>query len=375
LAIREIGLYGIIKNSTPWLLSIGLLASLVSFAGPAHAAEPEVNANGHDFWTEERITINAVTSLDVGGIDYLLVKDGERWTVRRPDSKRPIHVAENEEGVRLQMDGSVTMVYSKGCYQGNPQSRYTECSCVKGLKGETRTKDGYGMCTSAFKTVSLGPVTALSTVLATGLMGWTGSTSVVYKLDIDALKSAVVQSGLIKQANEDLYNDYQQRVASAADIQELSKVIEKFGRMKYDPDNVLPGLRHTLASQQERAKVAATELAERLARERAIEAERQARERAIEAERQAIAQASRQKEAEAERKHRQQAVVQFRKGLKEGDDTFCGPVIEIKSKLVRIAVRVQLTGFAAEQWLKLDEVYMPDQGCRNTNGRLAPQSY
>lgn len=364
-----------INNSKALLLSISLLSGLVSISGQVHASEAEVDTHTRNFWTEDRITINGITSAAASGIDYVLAKDGDRWTVRRPDSKQPIRVAENEEWVRLRMDGLVTMVYGEQCYQGNPNSRATECSCVKGLKGETRAKDGYGMCTSAFKTVSLGPITALSTVLATGLMGWTGSTSVVYKLDVDALKNAVIQSGLVKQANEDLYADYRQQVGGATNIAELSGVVEKFGRMNYDPDNALPALRQTLANLQEQAKVVAAELAERRARERAIEAERQARERAIEAEREATAQAARQKEAEAERKRRQQALVQFRKGLKEGDDTFCGPVIEIKSKMVRIAVRAQLSGFAAEQWLKLDEVYMPDQGCINTNGRLAPQSF
>jgi len=370
-------LYPIIKNSTGLLCIIALLAGTL---GQAHAADSDTGGRGRDFWSVDRITINAKASNrnsfeSDGGLDYLLVKEGESWTFRRPDSEQPIPLKENEERVHLGMNGVVTVVYSEKCYEGNPNLAHTECSCVKGLKGEIRAKDGYGMCTSAFKTVSLGPIAALSSVLATGLYGWTGSTSVVYKLDVDAIKNAVVQSGLVKQANEDLYANYQQRVTSAASVPALSSAVEKFGRMNYDPDNALPGLRQALSGLQEKAKVAAAELAERQARDRASEAERLARERAIAAEQQAKAQAARQKEVEAERVRRQQALVQFRKRLKDGDDTFCGPVIEIKPKMVRIAVRAQLNGFAAEQWLKLDEVYMPDQGCINSNGRLTPQSY
>ncbi len=78
-------------------------------------------------------------------------------------------------------------------------------------------------------------------------------------------------------------------------------------------------------------------------------------------------------QVEAERLARESAeLAKWRAGLKSGDDTFCGPVIEVKQPMVRIALKVQLPGYAGEQWLKGSEVFPQQAGCSNTNGRLAP---
>lgn len=65
-------------------------------------------------------------------------------------------------------------------------------------------------------------------------------------------------------------------------------------------------------------------------------------------------------------------LVNWRRNLKIGDDTFCGPVVEIRLPMIKIAVSAQLQGYAPEAWLKADQVFPPTLGCRNTNGRLAP---
>ncbi len=62
----------------------------------------------------------------------------------------------------------------------------------------------------------------------------------------------------------------------------------------------------------------------------------------------------------------------FRKALKIGDDTFCGPVIETRQPMIKIAVNAQLQGFASEAWLRSSQVFTPEYGCRNVNGRLSP---
>lgn len=68
------------------------------------------------------------------------------------------------------------------------------------------------------------------------------------------------------------------------------------------------------------------------------------------------------------------AVAVWRTKLKIGDDTFCGPVIEVRQPMIKIAVRVQLPGYSSEAWLKANEVYPDGAGCRNVNGRLSPAS-
>jgi hypothetical protein len=108
----------------------------------------------------------------------------------------------------------------------------------------------------------------------------------------------------------------------------------------------------------------------REAEERAREAEERARLKAEEAE------DRRRQEAEARARREEEArLAKFRKGLKTGDDTFCGPVIETRdnNKMIRISVRVKLQGYAtSDEWLKAEEVYPPSYDCWNRNGRLSP---
>jgi len=66
-------------------------------------------------------------------------------------------------------------------------------------------------------------------------------------------------------------------------------------------------------------------------------------------------------------------LIAWRKTLSIGSDTFCGPVIELRSPMVKIAVNAQLAGFGSEAWLKAPQVFPPEYGCLNTNGRLAPR--
>lgn len=81
------------------------------------------------------------------------------------------------------------------------------------------------------------------------------------------------------------------------------------------------------------------------------------------------------KQAEIDARNRQielKRIAEWRKTLQLGSDTFCGPVIEVRGPMIKIAVRVQLPGFGSEAWLKANEVYPDSYGCRNVNGRLSP---
>ncbi|MDR1850370.1 MAG: hypothetical protein LBQ75_10050 [Zoogloeaceae bacterium] len=113
------------------------------------------------------------------------------------------------------------------------------------------------------------------------------------------------------------------------------------------------------------------------ARREAEEAERQAEQARWEADRpRREAEERRRQEAEALARREEEArLARFRKGLKTGDDTFCGPVIETRdnNKMIRISVRVKLQGYAtSDEWLKAEEVYPPSYNCWNRNGRLSP---
>lgn len=75
--------------------------------------------------------------------------------------------------------------------------------------------------------------------------------------------------------------------------------------------------------------------------------------------------------AEVQRKKVEKAqIVSFRKSLQDGDDTNCGPVIEVKVKLVKVAYAV--ANYGNEHWIKRDEIFPAGYGCHFYNGQYEP---
>ncbi len=73
-----------------------------------------------------------------------------------------------------------------------------------------------------------------------------------------------------------------------------------------------------------------------------------------------------------ERKRLEQAqerkkLAAFRKSLREGDDTNCGPIIEVKGKLVKVSIAI--LNYGNEHWIKREHILLPDYGCRFVNGK------
>lgn len=128
------------------------------------------------------------------------------------------------------------------------------------------------------------------------------------------------------------------------------------------------------------AKLAEIAEEERLTKLRAAEQERQAKLRAAEEERLAKRQAAEvERLAKIEEKIRKErerkelaSLAQFRSKLEIGADTHCGPIIEIKGPMIKVAVNVPLSGYGTEAWLKRGEIYTPAYGCHNLNGKLSP---
>lgn len=88
---------------------------------------------------------------------------------------------------------------------------------------------------------------------------------------------------------------------------------------------------------------------------------------ALKSEKLALA-AKKKEEAQAQAK-----LATWRKSLRVGDDTFCGPIVELRAPMVKIAITVQLQGYANETWMRIADLY-PNwmAGCRNVNGNLSP---
>ncbi|MDH2916066.1 MAG: hypothetical protein PXX77_04230 [Gallionella sp.] len=76
-------------------------------------------------------------------------------------------------------------------------------------------------------------------------------------------------------------------------------------------------------------------------------------------------------EADRQAKEKQR-VVAFRKSIKEGDESNCGPVIELKANLVKVAHAV--SNYGNEHWIKRDQLFPSSYDCSFYNGNYrAPQ--
>ena len=64
------------------------------------------------------------------------------------------------------------------------------------------------------------------------------------------------------------------------------------------------------------------------------------------------------------------AFAAFRKTLNEGAETNCGPAIEVKAKLVKVAFAV--ANYGNEHWIRRDEIFPSGYSCRFVNGQYQP---
>lgn len=77
-----------------------------------------------------------------------------------------------------------------------------------------------------------------------------------------------------------------------------------------------------------------------------------------------------EKQAAAQQAKEQQQVVAFRKSISGGDESNCGPIIEVKGKLIKVAVAV--ANYGNEHWVRRDEIYPSGWECRFVNGQYQP---
>lgn len=63
-------------------------------------------------------------------------------------------------------------------------------------------------------------------------------------------------------------------------------------------------------------------------------------------------------------------IASFRKSLREGVETNCGPVIQAKPPHVKVYVPIK--DYGNEHWIRTDAIYPPDYGCEFVNGGYRP---
>ena len=88
----------------------------------------------------------------------------------------------------------------------------------------------------------------------------------------------------------------------------------------------------------------------------------------------AAAQAKARSDAESSRKAKElRKLNEFRDAIRQGDETNCGPIIEDKGKLLKIAVAV--ANFGSEHWLRREELFPTSYRCEFYNGQYQPPRF
>lgn len=354
-------------------------------------------------WTWDKVKISNSKDLRPSTFSYVVTKRDGKWEVLgefgkvradlESDEKREI-ISFNPESATLHA------AYTATCSKGTLKSQ-TECSCAKGVFGETREKHGYQLCTSEFKTVSGGAINALSTILGTAQGLVVGTTSVVYRVDMNALLAATRETGLLDMINAKFYQDYYVANFSSSKgaVDKLQKFIKVATTSGYDPDRLVPEAEKQISELKEKAAIEKKEKQlqayrrsfdtattssdirtfiqrytdndpdllipkanEKLRIAEAADAREAERQREVE-----------RKEAEHQRKVAQaeaKRLTEWQNSLKVGDDTNCGPVLERKAALIKVYFPVE--NYGNEHWIKADLIERPTNGCLFVNGKYRP---
>jgi hypothetical protein len=131
------------------------------------------------------------------------------------------------------------------------------------------------------------------------------------------------------------------------------------------------------AVEREKNELAEKLESQRLAAAQAIvNAQIEADQRKADAEAEAVlrkAEATQQKEQAFLRNQELKRISAFQNKVGPGDETNCGPIIEVKGKLLKIAVAV--ANYGSEHWIRREQLFPQGYGCRFFNGQYQPPAF
>lgn len=360
--LTRIWAIAVVAAALLWAFMPSVRAQEEAPASPAQSASASTPAR----WTMANMSTGHQHNLHPAGRVLRIKLDQGRWRLAGQDEANDED--DTQEVITVTADNVIVPTFSANCKKGQIPSD-TECSCTRGTLGMSRKNNGYTLCTSHFKTVSAGVMNAATTAVATLLYGITGSTSIVYKVDTEAMLNAFKEAGALDLLNQDYHARYLDSFKRIQTTDGATRFIRSYEGV-YDPEQLVPKAQ---ALKLQYADAEARQRADQLARD----TQRREQERL-----QALAQKEQADKLNKERARLEQEenarlakeLTAFRKRLKVGDDTFCGYVIEINRPMVKIALAAQLQGFGSEKWLRIEDVYPSHFGCINQNGNIRPQS-
>jgi hypothetical protein len=234
---------------------------------------------------------------------------------------------------------------------------------------ENATTD-YNPCESSLTTTSNFHAGAqvLFTVVTLGIYSATGTSSRTVVVDKEKVLTLLEQTAALDRVREKKTADENVRFVAAYrnafNVARTAAQYDAFIR-KYsgnDPEDLVP------KSVTRRDELMVKENDERLRREAAEKMERQRREE----EEKAIAKAEeeRQRFEEKQRQLTLARVETFRRSIKIETETNCGPILEIKGKLVKIYAPV--ANYGNEHWIRREQIFPSGFQCNFFNGNYEP---
>ena len=294
--------------------------------------------------------------------------------------------------------------------------RYFNCPSAPllGSSDQGKNKQPYNFCTSSLIKLNKSPVSLLGAGFgafnSAMNLGTKGNEILEKAVDTDELLKAFTEADVLRKLDERKVaaasDAYHRAFAAATTSSSIKLFIEKY--KDSDPDNLVQQAQsrlleaelieyrnafdsasnlQTIASlngfiaryssnDPEQLIPKANELIQGLEKKAAEEEAARAKADAASAKAVAIEEAARAKadilryrERVARQDKERKQLESFRKTLAEGIETNCGPVIEAKQKLIKVAVAV--SNYGTEHWIKRNEIFPAGYGygCRFVNGQ------
>jgi len=320
---------------------------------------------------------------------YLRRVDG-RWSVVNISDKSELISNGEIEAIDFYPHSSLFKIaFTNTCAVDKGDTSENQCTCVGGVLGLLpRSKSGYTLCESSFKTPSKSSGAIALSILQSGLAALYGSTSIINETDTDAVSQALTEADVLGKLNSKYYGIYLSDFSKMDSIDAASNFILKY-KGKYDPDELVAKAEAIGVELRESAVKKSRLLAYREAFAKSISSSDykkfiekyqnddpegfipQARknmkiaeaDEVIKRKEESVRQEAQRKEEAA----KQAKLEAWRKNIREGDETNCGPVLEVKKTMVKIYFPVQ--NYGNEHWIRTDKIKPPLEGCRFVNGQ------
>lgn len=313
------------------------------------------------------------------GVYIHFVKQDGKWTLKSIGDYPSLNDINNEEVLVFSNDFTRVQPDYRDMKLGKPQEGFT---CMTGiLRGkQANARSDYNPCDSSLTSVqslNVGANVALA-VFSFGISAATGTSTRIVEVDPNKVVALLDETGALDSISTFRREKWLQNYR--ADFKKISssKDVEHFIRSYSadDPDGLVTQvetMKTLILAKEDEAR-----RNQELRKQEALRAQQLAaeeRERArIESEKLRLEFEKKARAEEAAALHRRNTLTaEFRRTIKLGSDTFCGPVINIRGPMIQIAARVALDGFTGEPWLKITEVYPRSVArCSNVMGQPVP---